>query len=98
MGVVTRENLATDPQLGDDHDVNRDVVIRLRLTPVERDAWNTAAKKAGLKLSEWIRRRCQGEVTIVPPPPPGISMTGKRVPRRHPRRKTSSSPGPREPK
>lgn len=34
----------------------RDVVVRLRATETERDAWQAAAERAGLPLSEWVRR------------------------------------------
>jgi hypothetical protein len=50
--------------------VNRDKVVQLRLSALERKAWDTAAKAAGLKLSDWIRRRVNGETTIVVPPAP----------------------------
>lgn len=44
-------------------------VINLRIAPEEHAAWDAAAEAAGLKLSEWIRRRCNGTTTIEAPPP-----------------------------
>jgi hypothetical protein len=35
----------------------RDVVVKLRATAAERDAWQAAASREGLPLSEWIRSR-----------------------------------------
>ncbi len=65
MSTVVREACENAP-------VNRDVVVRVLLTKDERDAWQAAADKAGLKLSEWIRRRVQGDVVVkveAPEPP-----------------------------
>lgn len=45
--------------------VNRDVLVRLLVTKVERDAMQAAADKAGMKLSEWIRRRCLKTTTTI---------------------------------
>ena len=56
--------------LGDHSGVPRNILVRLLLTEGEREAWQAAADAAGLKLSEWIRRRVQGTVTIEAPPPP----------------------------
>ena len=48
-------------------DVNRDAVVRLRISIAERDAWEAAAESEGLSLSEWIRRRVNGPVTVTLP-------------------------------
>src|SRR5262245_48170566 len=34
--------------------------IKLRLSEKEKSAWVAEAERVGLKLSEWIRRRCNG--------------------------------------
>lgn len=46
-------------------DVKRDVVVRLLVTQVERDAMQAAADAGELTLSEWIRRRCIRTTTTV---------------------------------
>jgi len=56
-------------------DVPKDATFLLRLSADELAAWRAAADAAGLKLSEWVRRRCNGvqrieAQTIEPPPPP----------------------------
>jgi hypothetical protein len=60
--------------------VNRDVQTKIMLTRAERDAWQRAADKAGFKLSEWIRRRVQGDVVlhVEAPEPPQLKQTKKR--------------------
>ncbi|MEO8841919.1 MAG: hypothetical protein ABI591_09700 [Kofleriaceae bacterium] len=50
--------------------MNRDKLVQLRVTAAEHKAWDAAAKAAGLKLSEWIRRRVQGDMVIEAPAPP----------------------------
>ena len=50
--------------VGDDAGVDRKVIVTLRLTAAERDAWDAAAKRAGLTLSDWIRLRCQGPQAV----------------------------------
>src|SRR5579871_907382 len=73
--------LHTTTEMRDDATaVDRDVTIRLRVTAVEANAWKSAADKAGLTLSEFIRRRVTGEQTIrieAPPAPAGVTLTGK---------------------
>lgn len=34
--------------------------VLVNLTPDRRDAWKAAAEAKGMKLSEWIRHRCDG--------------------------------------
>ena len=51
----------TTAQESRDHlDVNRDDLVQVRISKAERKTWETAAKSAGLKLSDWIRRQCNG--------------------------------------
>lgn len=75
---MTVQNLSPARSPRDDLDMNRDVVVRLMLTKAERVAWQQAANAAGLKLSEWIRRRVQGETKIEAPPPP-VTVTKPRA-------------------
>lgn len=60
-------------------DVNRDEVVKLLLTKTERAAWEAAADAAGLKLSEWIRRRVNGTQTVTTeaPPAPAVEAVAK---------------------
>lgn len=53
-------------------EVGRDVVIKIRVTPEESAAWNAAAEREGLSLSEWARRRIAGKVVVQPPAPPAV--------------------------
>ena len=78
--------MRTDPALHSGRDsiedaaVDRDVTIRLRVTAAEAKAWRGAADKAGLTLSEFIRRRVTGEQTIrieAPPPPKPAKRGGR---------------------
>lgn len=39
-------------------------MIRIRVSEKERKAWDDAADKDDLKLSEWIRRRCNGQTVV----------------------------------
>jgi predicted HicB family RNase H-like nuclease len=36
--------------------------IELRVTKLERAAWEHAAAQAGISVSEWIRRMCSGTI------------------------------------
>ena len=38
----------------------------IRMTEVEREAWEQAAAADGRSLSAWITRRCNGEPTTAP--------------------------------
>ena len=49
-----------------DHDDVRDKNIIIRLSAEERAAWQDAADKDGRTLSDWIRRRCNGDATTAP--------------------------------
>lgn len=39
--------------------------IELRVTRLERAAWEHAAAQAGLSLSEWIRSKCRPSLRVV---------------------------------
>ena len=54
-----------------DTDMPKDVRLDLRISEDEHAAWKMAADEAGLKLSEWIRRRCNGIQMVAAPPPRG---------------------------
>jgi hypothetical protein len=47
-------------------DMNRDVTIKIRLTAVEHAAWLAAADRDEMTLSQWIRRRCNGQSALAP--------------------------------
>lgn len=40
----------------------RDVVKRIRLTRAQARAWETAARRSGRTLSEWVRWVCEREL------------------------------------
>lgn len=42
-------------------------LVRLRLPPKVKRAWETAAARSGLTLSEWLRRL--GDAAVTPSPP-----------------------------
>jgi hypothetical protein len=46
--------------------VNRDESIKLRVTAAELAAWQAAADKSDMVLSEWIRQRCAGPRALPP--------------------------------
>jgi hypothetical protein len=45
-------------------------LVRLRLPPRVKRSWEAAAGRAGLTLSEWLRRLADAAVT--PPPPASL--------------------------
>lgn len=59
-------------------DVPKDATFLVRLSADELAAWRTAADAAGLKLAEWIRRRCNGEQVIKAPPPAKVPLSSAR--------------------
>jgi biotin carboxylase len=59
------QNLATARETGDDHLVNRNVLIRLLVTEAEKRAIQESADREGLTLSEWVRQRCFITTTTV---------------------------------
>jgi hypothetical protein len=63
---------------GDVTGENRDIVIPVRLTKTEHAAWLAAAEAAGLKLSEYIRRRVNGETAIAVPAAPTAAKPKRR--------------------
>jgi len=40
----------------------------IKIDDYDREAWKAAAAKCGLNLSEWIRRRCNGDARAILPP------------------------------
>ena len=46
--------------------MNRDESIKLRVTAAELAAWQAAADKSEMVLSEWIRQRCAGPQALPP--------------------------------
>ena len=67
---MSQELVTRSTDRDDQHDVNKTTVISLRVSDVEAKAWEASAKRAGIRLSEYIRRRVNGETTIEVPPPP----------------------------
>ena len=71
-------------QVSDDADIVGDdmatkgVRIQLRISDDEGKAWRAAAKSAGLELSEWIRRRCNGAQVIELELPPAAIVAPKK--------------------
>lgn len=63
--IPVSRRLSSAVEMSDHLDVNRDVLVRLLVTKAERDAMQDAAEKAGLTLSEWIRRQCIKTTTTV---------------------------------
>ena len=67
---VIREASAPGGQIGETRiDMPRetkDALIQLRVTPVERDAWQRAAEASEMSLSDWIRQRCNGPAALAP--------------------------------
>ena len=61
--MAANTNRATE---SGEHDDVRDKNIIIRLSAEERAAWQAAADSDGRSLSDWIRRRCNGDVTTVP--------------------------------
>ena len=56
----------------------RDVVVRLLVTPAERQSYFVASLRSGLTLSAWIRQRLRGDITVSAPPfmkPPMVKLT-----------------------
>ena len=39
----------------------REAVLKLRVSESDLELWRHGAELAGLKLSEWVRRKCNGE-------------------------------------
>lgn len=52
--------------------------LNLRVSDTEYAAWTAAAESAGLPISEWIRRRCNGTQTVVLEAPPPKTAKGRR--------------------
>jgi DNA-binding MarR family transcriptional regulator len=63
--IDMRQNLSLALALSDDHDVKRDVVIKLLVTQAERDVLQAAADAEHVTLSEFIRSRILKSTTTV---------------------------------
>lgn len=50
--------------------------LEIRLQAREKRAWRAKAKKSKLKLSEWIRHRCNGGDTLSLAPVAGVALDG----------------------
>lgn len=59
-------------------DMNKDVTVRLRITPEEHTAWLAAAELEQMTLSQWIRRRCHGLAAAAPTMPAAPKKTSRR--------------------
>lgn len=46
----------------DDDDVNRNILVTVRLTADERKAWQAAADDDKRKLGDWIRIVCNAQI------------------------------------
>lgn len=83
---MTSQNLSLTRESGDDHDVNRDVLVRLLVTQAEKDAMQAAADREGITLSEWVRQCCfittttvQTTVQTTTITPPSIAASRKKA-------------------
>lgn len=59
-------------------DMNKDVTVRLRITPEEHTAWLAAADLEQMTLSQWIRRRCHGLTATAPTMPHTPKKPGRK--------------------
>ena len=78
--MMAVEIRGADPDMATIAAMSKPIIVRLFVSREERASWQAAADAAEIALSEYIRRRVNGNmtVTIEAPPPPAAAPTPKR--------------------